>query len=69
MADFPHTFPMVRAGGLFIVIMGVSVVCGGLFPGQRKLLLALGGVTATLAIGPLCAVLGVGVVINAGVGG
>jgi hypothetical protein len=41
---------MVRAGGLFISIMGVGVILGGVFPGQRKSLLSLGGVTATMAI-------------------
>jgi hypothetical protein len=43
-------FPMARAGGLFILIMGVGVILGGRFPGHRKLLLALGGVAATLAV-------------------
>jgi hypothetical protein len=45
-----HAFPMVRAGGLFIFIMGVGVILGGVFPRQRKWLLSLGGVTATIAI-------------------
>ena len=49
-SDLSHAFPIVRAGGLFIFIMGVGVILGGVFSGQRKLLLSLGGVTATMAI-------------------
>jgi hypothetical protein len=41
---------MVRAGGLFILVMGVGVVLGGLFPRGRKVLLAAGGAAATIAI-------------------
>lgn len=45
-----YAFPMVRAGGLFILIMGLGVVLGGVFASKRKLLLALGGAAATIAI-------------------
>ena len=45
-----HTFPMVRAGGLFILIMGLDVLLGGMVPKRRMLLLALGGGGATVAI-------------------
>ena len=45
-----HSFPMVRAGGLFILIMGIGVALGGLFPGLRKALLVMGGTAATMAI-------------------
>jgi hypothetical protein len=45
-----HWFPMIRAGGLFILIMGFGVICGGAFPSQRKLLLILGAAAATTAI-------------------
>jgi hypothetical protein len=45
-----HSFPMVRAGGLFILIMGIGVALGGLFPGLRKALLVVGGTAATMAI-------------------
>jgi hypothetical protein len=43
-------YPMVRAGGLFIMIMGVGVVLGSLFPRQRKLLLGAGGAVASVAL-------------------
>ena len=43
-------FPMIRAGGLFILIMGVAVLLGALLPKRRRLLLILGGTAATLAI-------------------
>lgn len=52
-----HTFPMIRAGGLFILIMGIGVLCGGLFSGQRKSLLILGAIGATIAITLLAATL------------
>jgi hypothetical protein len=50
MAVMSHSFPMVRAGGLFILIMGLGVVLGGVFSSQRRLLLALGGAAATLVM-------------------
>lgn len=49
-SDMAHTFPMVRAGGLFILIMGIGVALGGIFSAQRRLFLALGGGAATIAI-------------------
>ena len=49
-SDMAHSFPMVRAGGLFILIMGIGVALGGVFSGQRRLFLALGGGAATIAI-------------------
>ncbi len=42
-----HAFPLVRAGGLFIGIMGIGVILGGMFAGRRMLLLTLGGIAAT----------------------
>jgi hypothetical protein len=45
-----HSFPMVRAGGLFILIMGAGVALGSFFSAQRRLFLALGGGSATIAI-------------------
>lgn len=45
-----HAFPLVRAGGLFILIMGIGVVLGAIFQGIRRLLLVLGAAVATLAI-------------------
>ena len=49
-SDMAHSFPMIRAGGLFILIMGIGVALGGVFSAQRKLCLALGGGAATIAI-------------------
>jgi hypothetical protein len=41
---------MVRAGGVFILIMGVGVGLGALVAKRRRLLLVLGAVVATIAI-------------------
>lgn len=46
----PHLFPMIRAGGLFILIMGLGVLLGGLWPRLRMPTLIAGGAAATLAI-------------------
>lgn len=46
----PHMFPMIRAGGLFILIMGIGVLLGGLWPRLRMAMLMAGGAGATLAI-------------------
>jgi hypothetical protein len=48
--EMSHAFPMLRAGGLFIMLAGLGVALGGVFPPQRKLLLALGGGLATVVI-------------------
>jgi hypothetical protein len=45
-----HAFPMVRAGGLFIFIMGAGVVLGAVFPNRRRSLLVVGAAVATMAI-------------------
>lgn len=45
-----HAFPMVRGGGLFILIMGLGVALGAMFPDRRKLLLGAGAAAATIAI-------------------
>jgi len=50
LASLWHGFPMVRAGGLFILLMGVGVVLGASAPSRRKPLLAFGGVAATISI-------------------
>jgi hypothetical protein len=50
MAVMSHSFPMVRAGGLFILIMGLGVALGGVFSSRRRLLLALGAAAATLVM-------------------
>ena len=49
-SNMSHTFPMIRAGGLFILVMGAGVALGSIFSSQRKLLLALGAGVATVAI-------------------
>lgn len=45
-----HAFPMVRGGGLFILIMGAGVVLGGVFVRWRLPLLGLGAAAASAAI-------------------
>ena len=49
-SSLAHAFPMVRAGGLFIFVMGLGVVLGAVFPARRRLLLIFGAVAATLTI-------------------
>ena len=46
----PHMFPMIRGGGLFIFVMGVGVILGGLWPRRRMTMLIAGGAGATLSI-------------------
>jgi hypothetical protein len=46
----PHMFPMIRAGGLFILTMGIGVILGALWPRRRMAMLIAGGAGATLAI-------------------
>jgi len=41
---------MLRAGGLFILIMGIGVLAGAALPARRRGLLILGGAIATVAI-------------------
>jgi len=47
---WPQSFPLMRAGGLFILIMGVATLLGALIHSQRRVLLTAGAVSATLAI-------------------
>jgi hypothetical protein len=49
-ASWAQAFPMVRAGGLFILIMGASVLLGALLPRRRRSLLIIGAAAATVAI-------------------
>ena len=46
----PHMFPMIRGGGLFLLVMGVGVILGALWPRRRMTMLIAGGAGATLAI-------------------
>lgn len=46
----PIDFPMIRAGGLFILLVGVGVLLGGAFASHRKLLLALAAAAASVAV-------------------
>jgi len=50
VASWAHAFPMVRAGGMFILIMGGGVALGAVVPKRRRLLLGLGALVATIAI-------------------
>ena len=43
-------FPMVRAGGLFILIVGVAILAGALLPSKRSFLLILGFIVASVMI-------------------
>jgi hypothetical protein len=43
-------FPMVRAGGLFILIVGIAILAGALFPSKRSFLLILGFIVAGVMI-------------------
>src|ERR1700679_3386283 len=49
-SSWAYAFPMVRAGGVFIFIMGAGVVLGALLPGRRRSLLIIGAGVATVAI-------------------
>ena len=46
---WPYLFPMIRGGGLFILIMGVGVMLGAFVPSRRQLFLIFGAAVATLA--------------------
>ena len=50
MSTLAHAFPMVRAGGMFITIMGIGVLLGALVPGRRRMLVIVGAVVASIAI-------------------
>lgn len=41
---------MIRAGGLFITVMGIGVLLGALLPSRRQLFLMVGAAAATVAI-------------------
>ena len=41
---------MIRAGGLFILLMGCGVALGSIVPGRRRILLAAGAVVASVAL-------------------
>lgn len=49
-SSWAHAFPMTRAGGVFIFIMGVGVALGALVPSRRRSLLIIGAAVATVAI-------------------
>lgn len=50
LVSWAYAFPMSRAGGLFIFIMGVGVVLGAILPNRRRSLLIFGAVVATVAL-------------------
>lgn len=58
----PHPYPMIRAGGLFLVIIGSGIVVGALFPQVLWRIFVAGVVLASLALAltarPLTAPLG-----------
>jgi len=49
-SSWAYAFPMIRAGGVFIFIMGAGVVLGALLPSRRRLLLIIGAAVATIVI-------------------
>jgi hypothetical protein len=49
-SSWAYAFPMIRAGGVFIFIMGAGVLLGAVLPNRRRLLLILGAIVATIAI-------------------
>jgi hypothetical protein len=49
-ASWAHVFPMARAGGMFIFIMGAGVALGAALPSRRRLLLIAGAAVASVAI-------------------
>lgn len=61
-ASWAYAFPMVRAGGVFVFIMGAGVVLGAFLPNRRRSLLISGAALATIAMifsaAPLSAPLG-----------
>jgi hypothetical protein len=48
-SSWAYAFPMVRAGGVFVFIMGAGVVLGALLPNRRRSLLIFGAAVATIA--------------------
>ena len=48
--SWAYAFPMARAGGLFILIMGLGVLLGAVVPTRRRSLLILGAAVATIAL-------------------
>ena len=50
LLSWAPVFPMVPAGGLFIMIIGVGVVSGALLPNKRDLFLLCAFVVATAAL-------------------
>jgi hypothetical protein len=49
-STWAYAFPMLRAGGVFIFIMGMGVALGAILPTRRRLLLIIGAALATIAI-------------------
>jgi len=50
LLSWAPVFPMVSAGGLFIMIIGVGIVSGAVFPNKRDLSLFCAFVLATAAL-------------------
>jgi len=49
-SSWAGAFPLVRAGGVFIFIMGAGVVLGAFFPNRRRSFLVLGAAVATITM-------------------
>jgi hypothetical protein len=50
LSAWAHAFPLVRGGGLFILIIGAGVMLGGIFVRRRLLVLGIGAAAASAAI-------------------
>jgi hypothetical protein len=48
--SWAFAFPMIRAGGVFIFIMGAGIALGAFLPNRRRSLLIIGAALATIAI-------------------
>ncbi len=46
----PHPVPMIRAGGLFLVIIGAAIVLGALFASSLWRIFVVGVVLASIAL-------------------
>jgi hypothetical protein len=50
LLSWAHAFPLVRAGGVFIFIMGAGVLLGAFLPCKRRSLLIFGATVASVAM-------------------
>ena len=46
--SYAHAFPLVRAGGVFLAIVGMGIIIGGVLPRIRGAMLAVSALTAAV---------------------